>query len=71
MKTAQVLPTSKHRQWFPLLPTRQTHLNNTLIADGKPTSGIFSDPVTNFRSCAALTEQVTTTKMWNILKAQL
>ena len=62
MKIAQVLTTGKHRQWPPLLPSRQSCLNNTLIAAGKPTNGIFSDPVMNFVSCVALTGQVTKTK---------
>ena len=57
-----MLTTGKHRQWLPLLPSRQSYLDNTIIAAGKPTNGIFSDPVMNFMSCVALTGQVTKTK---------
>ena len=62
IKVAQVLPTGKHWQWLPLLPSRQLCLNNILIAAGKPSNGIFSDPVMNFMSCVALTGQITKTK---------
>ena len=66
-----MLTTGKRQQWLLSLPSRQSCLNNTLIADGKPTSGIFNDPVMNFMSCVALTGQVTITKKRTILKAQL
>ena len=54
--------TGKHRQWLPLLPSRQSCLNNTLIATGMPANGIFSNRVMNIMSCIALTGQVTKTK---------
>ena len=57
-----MLTTGKHRQWLSLLPSRQSYLDNLIIAAGKPTNGIFSDPVMNFMSCVALTGQVTKTK---------
>ena len=62
IKIPQVLTTTKHRQWLPLLPSRQSCLNNTLIAATMLANGIFSDPVMNFMSCVALTGQVTKTK---------
>ena len=72
IKIPQVLTTSKHQQWLPLLPSRQSCLNNTLIAASMPANGIFSDPVMNFMSCVALTGQVTKKqKKRSISKAKL